>query len=65
MKNMKMFFGALFALCLIFSACSKEEEIVDTTPVPLNLNVEFPIKNAENETYPVTTWNTDAQLAAL
>ena len=65
MKNMKMFFGALFALCLIFSACSKEEEIVDTTPVPLNLNVEFPIKNADNETYPVTTWNTDAQLAAL
>jgi hypothetical protein len=55
----------LFALCLIFSACSKEEKIVDTTPVPLNLNVEFPIKNADNETYPVTTWNTDAQLAAL
>ena len=65
MKNMKMIFGGLFALCLILCACSKEEEVIDTTPVPLNLNVEFPEKIAANEAYSETEWKNGAQLVAL
>ena len=66
MKNMKMIVRGLFALCLILCACSKEEEdVVDTTPVPLNLNVEFPGKNAVNESYPETEWQHGTQLVAL
>ena len=66
MKNMKKIFWGLLTFCLLFSACSKEEEdVVDTTPVPLNLDIEFPIKNAVNEAYPETEWKTGAQLVAL
>ena len=66
MKNMKMIFGGLFALCLILCACSKEEEdVVVATPVPLNLNVEFPVKKSANEAYPETEWKTGTQLVAL
>ena len=63
---MKKIFWGLLTFCLLFSACSKEEEdVVDTTPVPLNLDIEFPIKNAVNEAYPETEWKTGAQLVAL
>ena len=66
MKNIKLILGGVFALCLILTACSKEEEVVvDTTPVPFNLNVEYPVKNAENVAYPETEWKTGAQLVAL
>ena len=66
MKNIKLILGGVFALCLILTACSKEEEVVvDTTPVPFNLNVEYPVKNAENVAYSETAWKTGAQLVAL
>ena len=65
MKNIKLILGGVFALCLILTACSKEEEVVETTPVPFNLNVEYPVKNAENVAYPESEWNTGAQLVAL
>ena len=65
MKNIKLILGGVFALCLILTACSKEEDVVDTTPLPFNLNVEYPVKNAENVAYPESEWNTGSQLVAL
>jgi hypothetical protein len=68
MKNLKIKFLSLLALCLAVSACnndSKEVIVDEATPVAFNISAAYPVKVAEGENYPQTAWKAGDQLAVL
>lgn len=67
MKNLKIKFLSLLALCLVVSACNNDSEdiTVEATPVPFNISAAYPVKVAEGELYPQTEWKAGDQLAVL
>ena len=67
MKNFKMKFLGLLALCLVVSACNNSDDdvTVEATPVPFSISTAYPVKVAEDGSYPQTEWKAGDQLAVL
>ena len=67
MKNFKMKFLGLLALCLAVSACNNSDDdvTVEATPVPFSISTTYPVKVAGDESYPQTEWKAGDQLAVL
>ena len=67
MKNLKMKFLGLLALCLAVSACNNSDDdvTVEATPVPFSISTAYPVKVAEDGSYPQAEWKAGDQLAVL